>query len=84
MGEGALRYLSVDYGAFSLLRAFRVLLFGEPRQKLVKGFVRRKVSRAEVRCACPVTLDGEMFDPRPDQPIELFASVPMNFLTIRA
>jgi hypothetical protein len=31
-----------------------------------------------------VTLDGEMFDPAPDQPIELFASVPMKFLAIRA
>jgi len=84
VGEGALRYLSVDYGAFSLLRAFRVSLFGEPRKKLVRGFVRRKVSRALVSCDSPVTLDGEMFDPAPDQPVELFASVPMKFLAIRA
>jgi len=82
VGEGALRFLSVDYGGLNLFRALRTLIFGEPRSKLVKGFVRRKMSRLTINCACPVTLDGEMFDPTPGQPIELTASDPLKFVRV--
>jgi hypothetical protein len=81
-GEGALRFLSVAYGGFNLFRAMRTLMFGEPKGKLVKGFVRRTVSRLTVNCKCPVTLDGEMFDPVPGHSIELSASDPLKFVCV--
>jgi hypothetical protein len=84
VGEGALRFNSVDYGGLSLLRAIRTLIFGEPASKIVKGLVRRKMSAVSISCTCPVTLDGEIFDPTPGQAIKLAASVPLNFLTISA
>jgi diacylglycerol kinase family enzyme len=80
VGEGVLRFLSVDYGGLNLFRALRTLIFGESKSKIVKGFVRRKMSRLKINCTCPVTLDGEMFDPVPGQPIELTASDPLKFV----
>jgi len=84
VGEGALRFNSVDYGGLSLLRAIRTLIFGEPASKIVRGLVRRKMSHLSISCTCPVTLDGEIFDPAPGEKIQLAASVPLKFLTISA
>ncbi|MFN3232574.1 MAG: diacylglycerol kinase family protein [Alphaproteobacteria bacterium] len=83
VGEGMLRYSSIDYKASAIFRAVRTFLFGRPTAKLVKGLVRRRASMIEITSDCPVTLDGEFFDPQPGQPIRLEATEPFRFVHLR-
>ncbi|MBI1181784.1 MAG: hypothetical protein GC201_14625 [Alphaproteobacteria bacterium] len=82
VGEGALRYTSIEYNVMAIARAARTFLFGRPSGKLVRGLVRRRLHRIEFRTGSAVTLDGEFFTPDPSQPIRLEATMPFRFVRL--
>ncbi len=82
VGEGPLRFTSIDYSVRAVIRALRTFLFGRPTAKLVKGLVRRRAASIEIATDCPVTLDGEFFDPVPGHPVRLEATEPFAFVHI--
>ncbi len=82
VGEGALRYTSIEYTFSAAARAAWTFLFGRPSSKLVRGLVRRRMHRVEIRTASAVTLDGEFFYPDPDQPVKLSATPPFTFVRL--
>lgn len=82
VGEGALRYTSIEYTFSAAARAVWTFLFGRPSTKLVRGLVRRRMSRIEFRTASPVTLDGEFFEPDPAHPVKLEATPPFSFVRL--
>ncbi len=67
VGEGALRYTSIEYSFSAAMRAVWTFLFGRPSTKLVRGLVRRRMYSVEIRTTSAVTLDGEFFVPDPAQ-----------------
>ena len=82
VGEGSLRYTSIEYTFSAAARAAWTFLFGRPSSKLVRGLVRRRMHRVEIRTASAVTLDGEFFYPDPGQPVKLEATPPFTFVQL--
>jgi hypothetical protein len=82
VGEGALRYTSIEYNLGAVLRAARTFLFGRPSSKLVRGLVRRRMYSVEVRTDSAVTLDGEFFTPEAGYPVRLEATDPFTFVRL--
>ncbi len=82
VGEGALRYTSIEYSFSAAARAVRTFLFGRPSTKLVRGLVRRRMYSVEIRTPSPVTLDGEFFVPDPAHPVKLEATPPFTFVRL--
>lgn len=80
IGEGSLRYTSVEYSAGAMIRSLWALLFGRPAAKIVRGLTRRRVATMEIRSDCPVTLDGEFYQPVSDEPVRISASAPLTFV----
>ncbi|MEN3950207.1 acylglycerol kinase family protein [Iodidimonas sp. SYSU 1G8] len=82
VGEGSLRYTSIEYNLWAVLRAARTFLFGRPSTKLVRGLVRRRMYSVEIRTGSPVTLDGEFFHPDPALPVRLEATEAFRFVRL--
>ncbi|MEN3976663.1 diacylglycerol kinase family protein [Emcibacter sp. SYSU 3D8] len=82
VGEGALRYTSIEYTVSAAARAAWTFLFGRPSSKLVRGLVRRRMHGVEIRTPSPVTLDGEFFVPDPAHPVKLEATPPFTFVRL--
>lgn len=82
VGEGALRYTSIEYTFSAAARAAWTFLFGRPSTKLVRGLVRRRMYGVEIRTSSPVTLDGEFFVPDPAHPVKLEATPPFTFVRL--
>lgn len=82
VGEGALRHTSIEYTFSAAARAAWTFMFGRPSSKLVRGLVRRRMHRVEIRTSSPVTLDGEFFHPDPDHPVRLEATPPFTFVRL--
>lgn len=82
VGEGALRYTSIEYTFMAAFRAAWTFLFGRPSTKLVRGLVRRRMHAVELRTISPVTLDGEFFQPDPAHPVRLEATAPFTFVRL--
>jgi hypothetical protein len=82
VGEGALRYTSIEYNLMAMARAVKAFFFGRPSTKLVRGLVRRRMHSVAVRTGGPVTLDGEFFRPDPAHPVRLDATEPFTFVRL--
>jgi len=83
VGEGALRYTSIEYTVPAAARAAWTFLFGRPSAKPVRGLVRRRLHGVEIRTTSPVTLDGEFFVPDPAHPVTLEATPPFTFVRLK-
>lgn len=84
VGEGALRYTSIEYSFMAAARAAWAFLSGRPSTRPVRGLVRRRTPRVEIRTGSPVTLDGEFFYPDPDHPVRLEATEPFTFVRLES
>ncbi|WP_420347734.1 diacylglycerol/lipid kinase family protein [Pelagibius sp.] len=82
-GDGQMRFTSIAYPPDRLLRyAWRVLYGGEDRRLPESSYLSRGANRVSLAMNCPFTLDGELFEPEPGQPIILAASDQARFLRI--
>lgn len=71
-GGGALRYTGIAYPPQRLLRfAYRILYGGGDRQLPSGHYDSRNIDRISFAMTCPFTVDGELFQPVEDTPVEL-------------
>ena len=73
--SGGVRFTSIAYDAEHIARAFPGILCGRPLKRVKRGagFTSQNVERAEIRFDCGFTIDGEIFEARPDEFVTLTA-----------
>ncbi len=80
-GKGALHYTSVAFPPSQLARSVFPLLYGGVDRRLPNDdYASRKIDRISFRMACAFTLDGELFEASPDQPVVLEDGGQFEFL----
>ena len=81
-GEGQLHFLSVDYSPGTIFKASAKAFLARPKEFACSGTVSRNVSKVSLELDCPVTLDGEFFQPEPGVPVELLGDRSLPFLRL--
>jgi diacylglycerol kinase (ATP) len=81
-GPGGVRLTALASGAQWMALAAPGILSGRPPRWLApeRGYVSERLERAELRISCGFTIDGELFPPEPEEPIELCADRRITFL----
>jgi diacylglycerol kinase (ATP) len=81
-GPGSVRLTALASHAQSMPLAAPGILSGRPPRWLTpeRGYASARVERAELRISCGFTVDGELFAPEPEEPIELSADHRIRFL----
>jgi hypothetical protein len=81
-GPGGVRLTAVASHAQRLARAAPGVLAGRPPSWVAgaPGYTSERTERAEIRMNCGFTVDGELFDPEPEERIELSADRRIVFL----
>ncbi len=79
--EGALRYMSIAHPPWRLGRSARRVLYGGADRGLPpEHYDSHNAERISFEMTCPFTLDGEIFEPAPDVPVELSCGGRLSFL----
>jgi hypothetical protein len=84
-GKGALplRYTAVPFPPRRLALALWPVLSGRPQHWMTAaGYESGRASALEMTLNCPIVFDGEVFNPRPDQPVTLRADRQVTFWRI--
>jgi hypothetical protein len=81
-GPGGVRLTAVSSQAERLSRAAVGILRGKPPSwvRSAPGFASERAETAEIRMSCGFTVDGELFDPEPEERIEIRADRRVTFL----
>lgn len=81
-GDGGVRLTALASRAERMARAAPGILSGHPRSWVTRerGYASARVERAEIRMSCGFTVDGELFDPEPEEEIELRADRRIAFV----
>lgn len=81
-GPGGVRITAVSSQAQRLARAAVGILRGRPPSwvRSAPGFTSERAETAEIRMSCGFTVDGELFDPEPEERLELRADRRVTFL----
>lgn len=80
-GDGGLRFTSVAYPPVRFVRLLYRLLYGSaPRRLPEHSYLSRNAGKVELIMDCPFTLDGELFEPEPGQPVVLAAGPAIRFV----
>lgn len=81
-GPGGLRLTAIESRSEKLWRAALPILMGRPRPWLTpeNGFTSVRTERARMRIQCGFTIDGELFDPEPEEAIELSSDDRITFV----
>lgn len=81
-GEGSVRLTAIESRAERLWRAALPVLTGHPRPWLTPeaGFTSLRTERVRMRIQCGFTVDGELFDPEPEEAIELSSDDRITFV----
>jgi len=81
-GPGGVRLTALASRAQRLARAAPGILRGRPLPWLAPdtGYTSARADVAEIRMGCGFTIDGELFDPEPDEVVELAADRRVTFL----
>jgi diacylglycerol kinase (ATP) len=81
-GPGGVRLTAVASRAQRLARAAPGILAGRPPVwvRAAPGFTSERSERAEIRMSCGFTVDGELFEPEPEERIALSADRRIVFL----
>lgn len=79
-GEGSLKLTTIDHSAGAVMRAGWAILRGKAGESPVAGMNCRRAGRIELELDCPFTLDGEMFQPLPGQPVTLSVGGTLPFV----
>ena len=78
---GALHYTGIAYPPRRLFRsAYQVLYGGQKRSLSAPHYVSHNADRITFEMSCRFTLDGELFQPPPDTPVELSSAGRVRFL----
>lgn len=78
---GALHYTGISYPPRRLFRSAYRVLYGGPKRKLsAPHYVSHNADRITFQMNCPFTLDGELFQPPPNTPVELSSAGRVRFL----
>jgi diacylglycerol kinase (ATP) len=82
-GGQPIRYTSIGYPPDRLLRSAPKVLYGWRRRSLsAETYDSRGAERIEVRFDAPFTVDGERFEPSPDQPVLITAPDRVRFVKL--
>jgi diacylglycerol kinase (ATP) len=80
---GTIRYTSISYPPEQLLRSAAKILYGGRRRALSpEVYDSRGAGHIAVRLDGPFTVDGEMFEASPDQPVVITAADRVRFVRI--
>ncbi len=80
-GGGGLRFTSVAYPPVRFARSLYRLLYGSaPRRLPEESYQSWNADQVELLLDCPFTLDGELFEPEPGQPVTLAAGPAIRFV----
>jgi len=81
-GEGHLNFLSVDHAPGTILRTSARAFITRPEEFEAAGTTSQRVSKVELTLDCPVTLDGEFFQPVPGEPVQLVGDRSLPFVEL--
>jgi hypothetical protein len=81
-GEGSVRFTSISSRVERFARATPSLLRGTPPAFATpdKGYTSANAGRVELRFGCGFTVDGEIFDPQPDEVVVVEADRRIQFV----
>jgi hypothetical protein len=81
-GPGGVRLTAVSNRAQRIWRAAPGILRGSPPDWVTRerGYTSARLEHAKLRISCGFTIDGELFDPEPEEEIELAADRRIRFL----
>ena len=81
-GPGGMRFTSLSSSAHHVGRAVAGVARGKPRSWVTpeKGYVSANAERVELRLDCGFTIDGEIFEPIPDEVVTLSADRRVTFV----
>jgi len=81
-GPGGVRLTAVESRAERLARAAPGILGGRPPSwvRAAPGYTSERAERVDIRMSCGFTVDGELFDPEPEERVELTADRRIVFL----
>lgn len=80
VGPGGLRYTSVRYPPRQVWRRLPSLFYGGPERNLpADDYVSANADDVTLDMACPYTLDGELFEATPGQPLHLSSGPALRF-----
>jgi len=81
--SGALRYTAVRYPPHQLLKAIWPLMYGGANRRLPNNdYISENADQITLSLSCPFTLDGEMFEPEPGQPVILSGEHEAEFVKL--
>ena len=82
-GAGTIRFTSIAHPPRQLIRSAPKVLYGWRRETLPEDcYVSCGAQRIELRLDSAFTLDGELFEPVPGQPVSLTASDELGFVRL--
>ena len=81
-GKGAIRFTSIGHPPPQLIRSAPKVLYGWRRATLSEDYVSGGAERIALRLDGAFTLDGEFFEPVPDQPVLLTATDELRFVRL--
>lgn len=81
-GQGGLRFSAVESGAANMWRSVRALFSGKWQKGSVDGLHVRRSNEITIEGGEPVTLDGEMFTPKPGVPMTLRGDKQLTFVRV--
>ena len=83
--SGSIRFTSIAHPPVHLIRSAPKVLYGWRRATLPReAYVSRSAERIALRLDSPFTLDGELFEPDPEQPLVLTARDSIGFVRLGA
>jgi hypothetical protein len=84
-GSGSIRFTSIAHPPVHLIRSAPKVLYGWRRTTLPReAYLSRSAERIALRLDSPFTLDGELFEPHPEQPLVLTARDSLAFVRLGA
>jgi diacylglycerol kinase (ATP) len=84
-GSGSIRFTSIAHPPVHLIRSAPKVLYGWRRATLPReAYISRSAERIALHLDSPFTLDGELFEPDPEQPLVLTAPDSLAFVRLGA
>lgn len=81
-GPGSVRLTTLASGSSGLGKALPRILRGQPPRPGTTGLESRNIDEARFRLDCDVSMDGELFGPRPNRDVCLTAPDRLDFLRV--
>ncbi len=79
-GKGPLQLSIIKSGPATMRRSLCAFLTGRYTKARIDGLYARTAHKMTISCPDPVTLDGELYTPQPDTPIDLLGDHSLRFV----